>query len=349
MTERNDAAIATPTDDAWPYARIFITGGSGYVGRNLIRHFAGKGIPVTALARSAKAERVVAELGATPFSGDLFGADLVRGMEGCDVLIHAAADIDHGPGTESQQRINEEGTKAVFEAARAGGIQRAIYLSTESVLADGRPLINVDERHPLPRRPAGSYSRSKAAAERHALSCNGGGMEVIAVRPRFVWGRDDTTALPNLLGAVQSGQFAWISGGDYLTTTTHIGNLCHGIELAMAKGKGGEIYFLGDEEPVRFREFATALMATQGVTAPEKSVPRALLRFIAGVGDRLHKLSGGKITAPLTLPSLATSAVTITLNIDKARRDLGYAPVMTREAGLAEMAAEHRNAAGQGG
>lgn len=344
MTERNDAAIAAATAAAWPIARIFITGGSGYVGRNLIRHFVGRGIPVTALARSAKSERVVAELGATPFSGDLLSADLVRGMEGCDVLIHAAADTDHGPGTESQQRVNEKGTKAVFEAARAGGVQRAILLSTESVLADGRPIINVDESHPLPRRPAGSYSRSKAAAERCALSYNGDGMAVIAVRPRFVWGRDDTTALPNLLGAVQSGRFAWISGGDYLTTTIHIANLCHGIELAIARGKGGEIYFLGDEEPVRFRDFATALMSTQGVKAPEKSVPRPMLRFIAGVGDRLHKLSGGKIAAPLTLQSFATSAVTITLNIGKARRELGYAPIITREAGLAEMAAENRNA-----
>lgn len=344
MTKQNDAAVAAATAAARPIASIFITGGSGYVGRNLIRYFVDKGIPVTALARSARSERVVAELGATPFSGDLLSADLTSGMEGCEVLIHAAADTDHGPGTESQQRVNEEGTKAIFKAARAAGIQRAIFLSTESVLADGRPLINVDERHPLPRRPAGSYSRSKAAAESCALSYNGGGMEVIAVRPRFVWGRDDTTALPSLLGAVQSGQFAWISGGDYLTTTIHIANLCHGIDLAIARGKGGEIYFLGDDEPVRFRDFATALMATQGVMAPDKSVPRAFLRFIAGLGDRLHRISGGKITAPLTLQSFATSAVTITLDIGKARRELGYAPIMTREAGLAEMAAERQNA-----
>ncbi|KRA98470.1 epimerase [Devosia sp. Root685] len=323
---------------------MFITGGSGYVGRNLIRHFVGRGVPVRALARSVKSERVVAELGASPFSGDLLSADLVRGMEGCNLMIHAAADTDHGPGTASQQRVNEEGTEAVFAAARAAGIQRAILLSTESVLADGRPIIHVDESHPLPRRFAGSYSRSKAAAERCALSCNGGGMEVIAVRPRFVWGRDDTTALPNLLSAVQSGQFAWISGGDYLTSTIHIANLCHGIELAIARGKGGDIYFLGDNEPIRFRDFVTALLATQGIKPPDKSLPRVMLRLIAGVGDRLHKVSGGKITAPLTLQSFATSAVTITLNIDKARRELGYEPIMTREAGLAEMAAENRNA-----
>lgn len=337
MTEPNDAAAAAASDATLPKAGVFITGGSGYVGRNLIRHCVGKGIAVTALARSATAEKRVTELGAKAFIGDLLSPDLASGMAGSDVLIHAAADTDHGPGTERQRRVNEDGTAAVFKAAQAAGIRRAVHLSTESVLADGHPLINVDERHPLPRRPAGAYSESKAAAERIALACNSDGFEVIVVRPRFVWGRDDTTALPNLLAAVQSGQFAWISGGDYLTTTTHIANLCHGIDLVTAKGRGGEIYFLGDDEPVRFRDFATALMATQGVMAPEKSVPRPLLRFIAGFGDWLHQISGGRITGPLTLQSYATSAVTITLNIAKARRELGYAPIMTREAGLAEM------------
>lgn len=342
MTERNDAATAAATATALPIAQIFITGGSGYVGRNLIRHFVAKGIPVTALARSSKSEQVVAELGATPFSGDLLSGDLESAMAGCDVLIHAAADTDHGPGTTNQQRVNEEGTNAAFKAAQAAGIRRAIYLGTESVLADGRPLINVDERHPLPRRPAGSYSRSKATAELSALSFNSSGMAVIAVRPRFVWGRDDTTALPTLQAAVQSGQFAWISGGNYLTSTTHIANLCHGVELAISEGRGGEVYFLGDDEPVRFRDFATALLATQGVSIPDKSVPRALLRIIAGLGDWLHKVSGGKISAPLTLQAYATSAVPITLDIGKARRELGYAPIVSREAGLAEMAAESR-------
>src|SRR5690606_8798123 len=109
MTEANDAANAAATDAAYPGARIFLTGGSGYVGRNLIRHFVGRGVAVTALARSSKSERVVAELGATAVAGDLLRADLAGAMTGCDVLIHAAADTDHGPGTPSQQQVNEEG------------------------------------------------------------------------------------------------------------------------------------------------------------------------------------------------------------------------------------------------
>ncbi|WIE41828.1 NAD-dependent epimerase/dehydratase family protein (plasmid) [Agrobacterium tumefaciens] len=102
----------------------------------------------------------------------------------------------------------------------------SIHLSTESVLATGKPLVNVDETMLLPLKPAGGYSRTKAVAERIALAANADDFAVVVLRPRFVWGRDDTTALPALTEAVKSGKFAWISGGTYLTSTTHIGNLC---------------------------------------------------------------------------------------------------------------------------
>lgn len=342
MTTNNGAAPAAATDSSLPIRRIFLTGGSGYIGRNLIRHFGGRVIPVTALARSARSAEVVCNLGATPCSGDLFSANLVEDMSGCDVLIHAAADLDHGLGGDAQRRVNEQGTHSVFEAAKAAGISRAIMISTESVLADGRPLVNVDESRAFPRRPAGSYSSSKARAEQLALSFNEPGMTVIAVRPRMVWGRDDTTALPQLMSAVQSGQFAWISQGDYFTSTIHIANLCAGIERAILKGTGGEAYFLADEQPVQFRQFVTAMLGTQGVTAPQKSVPRSVLRLVAATGEVLNKASRGKFVPPLTLQAYATSAVEITLNIEKSKRELGYEPVMSREAGLAEMAASRQ-------
>lgn len=339
MSRTNDAAHAAAADAALPIERIFLTGGSGYIGRNLIRHFLGKGIPITALARSERSAETVSTLGAQPWSGDLFNARLTEGMTRCDVLIHAAADLDHGMGGVEQHRVNVEGTRAVFGAARAAGVRTAIMVSTESVLADGRPLVNVDESQPFPRRPAGSYSASKARAEQLALSFNGPDMAVIAVRPRMVWGRDDTTALPQLMSAVQSGQFAWISQGNYRTSTIHIANLCLGIERAVVSGNGGEVYFLADEQPVQFRQFVTAMLATQGIAAPQKSVPRSILRLVAGVGAALHWISRGKIVPPLTSQAYATSAVEITLNTEKAKRELGYEPVLSREVGLAEMAA----------
>ncbi|UXN74953.1 NAD-dependent epimerase/dehydratase family protein [Devosia sp. A8/3-2] len=236
-------------------------------------------------------------------------------------------------------RTNIEGTRNVFQAARAAGVHTAVHISTESVLLDGKPLINANEDHAFPRHPVGAYSASKGEAERSALALAAPGFKVIAIRPRFVWGRDDTTALPGLVAAAQSEQLAFIDGGHYRTSTTHIANLCHGIALALDKGRSGQVYFITDGEPAEFRSFVTSLLQTQRIAALDKSVPRWLLRSMAMVGDTLGKVSGGRIKFPITLQEFATSAVEITLDITKARTELGYQPVISAEEGFAELAA----------
>lgn len=327
-------------------ARLFVTGGTGYVGRNLIRHFTAQGIQVVALTRSVDARHAVQKLGAQAFDGDLFSPDLVAGMAGCQALVHAAADTDHGLPTRTQYRTNVEGTRQILEAAHKAGIRRVVHLSTESVLLDGGPLIHANEFHPYPRWPAGGYSASKAAAERIALSASREGCDVVVVRPRFVWGRDDSTALPQLLDAVDKKQFAWINGGRYQTSTTHIANLIHGIERALIAGEPGESYFITDSDVVEFRSFISELLATQGRPLPTKEVPGWLVSGVATVSDWIARLSRGRWTPPVTRQALATSAVEITLDIGKACRDLGYTPPISRAQGLAELRGSQASRAG---
>ncbi len=317
--------------------QLFLTGGSGYVGRNLIRHFTGRGVEVTALVRSASSADVVRSLGARPFRGDMLGADLQPGMAGCDWLIHAAADTNHGASTPEQERVNLEGTRNVFRSARAAGVSRGLQISTESVLLDGNPLVDANESVPFPERPAGGYSRTKGEAERIALAQGVCGFEVVVLRPRFVWGRDDTTALPQLVAAANSGKLVWIDGGNYRTSTTHIANLCHAAELALERGGAGEVYFVSDREPLVFREFVSSLLETQGVTPPTKSVPRWLVTALNRVGAFAAKLNFIPFKPPISSQEYATLAVEVTLDIEKARRQLGYEPVVSLEQGLAEL------------
>ena len=84
---------------------------------------------------------------------------------------------------------------------------------------------------------------------------------------------------------VRGGRFAWISGGNYLRSTTHVVNLCHAVDLALQRGRSGEIYHITDGVPRFFREIVSALLTTQGLEVPTKSVPRGLLRLIAGAGE----------------------------------------------------------------
>lgn len=315
---------------------IFVTGGSGYLGRNLIRRLVADGRTVRALARSDRSAKAVEVLGAEPRRGDIldFGS-LVSGMTGCGRLVHAAADTGHGALEASQHHTNLEGTRNVFRAAREAGVARAVHVSTEAVLLDGGPLRNATEAMPIPARHAGSYSASKAAAERAALAESSDAMPVVAVRPRFVWGRDDSTALPQLAAAARSGKLVWIGGGRYLTSTTHIDNAVEGIVLALEKGRGGEAYFVTDGPPAEFRAFVSKLLEAAGVAPPEKSVPRWLVAAMAALGDRLERWSGGRIHAPIGGQEYGTVGVEVTLDISKAERELGYRPVIGREAGLA--------------
>jgi len=314
---------------------VFITGGSGYIGRNLIRRLIADGYSVRALARSDSAAEIVAELRAEPVRGDILNrASLEAAMHGCDWLVHAAADTGHGAFTTRQHHTNLDGTRNVLNAAREAGIKRAVHVSTEAVLLSGAPLRNANENTPIPSRHTGSYSASKAAAEQAALAENRAGLEVIAVRPRFVWGRDDTTALPQLIEAARSGKLAWIDGGTYLTSTTHIDNVTEGIVRALEQGRGGEAYFITDGAPVEFRAFVSALLRQTGVEPPDKTVPRWVVAAVAGIGDWLERISGGRISPPIGRQEYGTVGVEVTLDISKAERELGYRPVITLEAGL---------------
>jgi nucleoside-diphosphate-sugar epimerase len=332
-----------PASAPRPNSPIFLTGGSGYLGRNLIRHFVADGREVLALVRSSAAAEVVRGLGAVPIAGTLADPQLPQAMAGCEALVHAAAHTSHGPETPDHVAVNVEGTRAVLAAARESGVKRAVHVSTESVLLDGRPLIDADECRPFPRRFPGAYSRTKAEAERIALASARGGLDVMAVRPRFVWGRDDTTALPILIKAARSGQMAWIDGGHYLTSATHVANACHGIDLALRHGRSGEAYFVTDGPPIAFRDLVSQILETQGIAAPAKEVPSWLVQAVARMGEGLNRLSGGRIRPPVSRQDLATMAAEVTLDIAKARRELGYAPLVSVEQGLAELRRTSRN------
>lgn len=320
---------------------LLVTGASGYLGRNIVREFIERGHKVRGLTRSDASSDLIMRLGAEPVRGDIMDkASLEAAMRNVGALVHAAADTDHGRSTKEQELTNLKGTQNVYDAAHAAGVKRAVHISTEAVLMDGRPIVNADETWPIPEKPAGAYSRTKAGAERIALAANGNGMDVIVMRPRFVWGRDDTTALPQLITAAESGKLVWFDGGDYLTSTTHIANVVEGVRLCLEKGRGGEVYFITDGQDIAFRPWVTALLATKGISVSEvKSVRRGFMNFIVSAGELLANLTGGALNGPLGRQEYATVGNTVTLNIAKARKELGYEAVMSRAEGLAELGA----------
>jgi nucleoside-diphosphate-sugar epimerase len=319
-------------------ATQFVTGGSGYVGRNLIRQLVARGDQVRALARSASAAQSVEGLGARAVRGDLDDvAALTAAMRGCATVFHCAALVDEWGDRAAFERINVDGTRHVIDAARAAGVPVLVHVSTEAVLADGNPIVDADETRALPAHPLPRYPATKAAAERVVAAANDAQLRTVIVRPRLIWGNDDSSVLSKLEHAVNAGRYMWIDGGHYPTSTCHVDNLCEAMLLGADKGRGGEAYFVTDGAPVELRSFFAAMLRTRGVDAGERCVPRGVALALATVSEKLWDLLGLKSPPPATRMAVRLIGETVTVRDDKARRELGYVGRVSREQGLATL------------
>lgn len=319
---------------------VFVTGGSGFIGGRLIERLCAEGHLVRALARSSAAEESVRARGAEPVPGELADVAAMRaGADGCQLAFHAAATLGDWGRREDFEQGNVVGTHNVLRACEDAGVRRFVHVGTEAALLAGRPLVEVDETAPLrPDSPA-LYSATKARAEQAVLAANGERFETVVVRPRFVWGRGDTTLLPVIVDMVRAGRFAWIGGGRQRTSTTHVDNTVEGLVLGANRGRPGNAYFVTDGEPVVFREFVARLLATQGVDAPTRSVPSPVAGALAIAGETAWRLLPLPGRPPLTRFAYWVSAQECTIRIDKARQQLGYQPQKSIEDGLEELEA----------
>jgi nucleoside-diphosphate-sugar epimerase len=159
-----------------------------------------------------------------------------------------------------------------------------------------------------------------------------------SLRPRLVWGPGDQTVLPVVKKMVTTGQFMWLDHGRARTSTTHVANIAHAVGLALRQGRGGQAYFITDDSTTTIREFLTALLKTQHIIPSNRSVPGQLARTMAMVIEGAWGLLRLKTEPPLTRFAAAMMSSECSIRIDKARRELSYEPLITREQGLVELA-----------
>ena len=318
---------------------VFVTGGSGFIGGRLIERLIADGHSVRALARSDGAATKIRERGGEPVNGDLGDPEAMRaGAAGCELAFHAAAMLGDWGKRDEFERGNVEGTRNALEATASAGVRRFVHVGTEAALLAGEPLVNVDETAPLrPDSPA-LYSSTKARAEQLVLAANRDGtFETVVVRPRFVWGRGDTTLLPTMVEMVKAGRFAWVGGGKNRTSITHVDNVVEGLILGATKGRPGNAYFVTDGEDVVFKDFVTELLATQDVSPPNRNVPVGVAHALAVAGEAAWRVLPLPGRPPLTRFAYWVTSQDCTIRIDKARDQLGYKPIRTRTEGLAEL------------
>lgn len=318
--------------------RIFVTGGSGFVGGAVIRHFVGRGDAVRAMSRSEKSDAAIRALGAEPVRCDLENVAAAN-IGDAEAIVHCAAYVEQWGAKDEWKRFNVDGTARMLTAGRAARAKRFIHISTESVLWRGQHLRGVDETYPLAPRSPYPYAATKAQAEQLVTAANGPGFETIILRPRFIWGPGDTTLLPTIEAMAKSRQWLWVNGGRAMTSTTHVANLVHAIELALTKGGGGEAYFILDDGVRPMREMISGIAGSRGIALPDKSVPGWFADGLGGLCEFVWRTFPVKGDPPLTRFSAMILSRDCILKDDKARSELGYRPVISVEDGMRALAA----------
>lgn len=315
--------------------KLFITGASGFIGGAITQRLSPHH-QVKAMARSASSAEKVESLGAEAVSCDLL--TITEGdLQGCDLVIHAAARAEEWGSYADFYQANVVGTRRMLEAAQGAGVKRFIHLGTEAALFRGQTMRQIDETTPYAFESPFPYSKTKALAEHAVLAAASATFHTLSLRPRLVWGPGDQTIVPAIKEMVAQGTFAWIDQGKVLSSTTYIDNLVAAVELALTEGGSGQAYFVCDEGEVNLRAFLTELLATEGISLPQKSFPSWLLKPLAHIVDRVWQVASIERKPPITRMAVAMMSRDCTLVCDKAKRDLGYAPIVSREEGLATL------------
>ncbi|MBV8581192.1 MAG: NAD-dependent epimerase/dehydratase family protein [Candidatus Eremiobacteraeota bacterium] len=298
----------------------FVTGGSGFVGANLVRALLAGGWRVRALVRGDSPSLL--GLGVEIVRGDLFIPHLADAMRGCDALFHVAAAYSlWRRDRDDVLRTNVDGTRAVLAAARAAGVPRTVHTSSVAAIgvrADGTP---ADETYQSPpERLIGTYKKSKYFGEREARRAFEAGQDVVIVNPTTPLGPWDVKPTPTgeiVVRFLRRRMPAYVETGLNLID---VRDVAAGHILAYERGVAGERYILGHEN-LSLRALLDRLAAITGLPAPRVRLPRAIPLAYAALGE--HVLARMGIAPDVSVESVRMAKQRMFYVAEKAVRELG--------------------------
>lgn len=309
--------------------KIFITGGTGYVGTQLVRALLARGESVRVLLYDPKEAddlRSEPEVEFIP-GGILDQAALKTGMKGCDRVFHLAAYAkNYAKDRNLFFKINVEGTRNVLDAAQENGeIKKIVCTSTIVTLGPTHKGQVANESTPrTTERYFTEYEESKAVAEKLMLE-RAKELPITIVNPTRVYGPGKNTegnSLSKMIELYVDGKFPFLLGGG-----THIGNyvfvrdLVLGHILALDKGRVGERYILGGEN-VDLVDFFKLVAEVSGKKRKQFALPAMIARTFSMIEKVRADLSRHY---PVITPGwVDTFLVHWAYSCDKAVKELGY-------------------------
>jgi nucleoside-diphosphate-sugar epimerase len=277
--------------------RLLVTGGSGFIGTNLVRTCRSRGIDVCNV--DVRAPRWAAQRDAW-WEGDVTDSVLLGHRLrdfGATHLVHLAAVTDQSGDSMADYAVNVEGVRSVLSAVEsAPGLQRAVFVSTRLVT----PLGVVPES-PFDYCPPNFYGRTKAIGEQ-LVRAHRGPIEWVLVRPTSIWGPWGEEPYRAFFLSLANGTYVHPGGERILKHYGYVGNTVHQllrILVAPADRVHGRTLYLADPEPIEVGAFAALIRARMGLPPP-RTVPVWALRALGAAGDLAQR------ARVLTAPPLTT-------------------------------------------
>jgi nucleoside-diphosphate-sugar epimerase len=332
-----------------------VTGGCGFVGAAIARALKARGDEVIVLDLAPECPVEGVDYRRVDITDKAAVNEACRGV---DTIIHNASIVHTKQNKQDVVwAVNLGGTENMLEAAQQNGVARFIYISSGSVVYEGKDIENGDESLPYSAVSQAPYADSKIAAEKVALAANGkGGMATCALRPHVVFGPGDNRFMPALLAKGRNGQLrVQIGRGVWLSDYTYVSNMTDAVLLAdeaLAKDglnsvAAGQAYFITNGEPMPFWDFIRKVAARLGFPPIKYTAPKSLVYAIAAVKEGIDTLKGGTLNAEdgLTRFAIRYMCTHHYFSIEKARRDLGYNPAVSVDEGI-ERTCQHLEAIG---
>lgn len=321
---------------------VLVTGVTGFTGGHLARHLLRHGLPVRGLVRPPSRGRAgaLANDGVTIMPGDLTDpASLRAACDGADTVYHIAATYrTAGQSDAVYQAVNAEGTRALIDAARATGVRRLVHCSTGGVHGHiERP--PADEDAPLA--PGDVYQASKLEGERIARAAGeANGIEVVVARPIGIYGPGDTRFL-KMFRAIARRRFPMIGRGEVFYHLTYIDDLVEGFRLCgETPAASGRTYLLAGPRYTTLAELVGLIAREFDVPAPRWRIPVAPV-WVAGAICELICVPL-RIEPPLYRRRVDFFTKSRAFDGSRARRELGFAPVVDLPDGIHRTAVWYR-------
>jgi nucleoside-diphosphate-sugar epimerase len=321
--------------------RILVTGGTGFTGKALVRRLLDLGHEVVALDyKEGLKTQELRDWGAQVVLGSVTDRDVVhRAMDGVEVVHHlAAAFREMNVPDRYYWEVNVGGTRNVLEAARDQGVRKFVYCSTCGVHG------NID--HPpggedAPIQPADYYQRTKYEAEPIVREFHERGLPSVILRPAAIYGPGDPERFFLIFRRVAQGTFPMFGNGRTWYHPLYVDNLVDAFVLAMRNGVGdGEAYLIADEEYVTIEELVRRVAWALGVDVKVPHYPVWPVVAAGHVCEKLCRPFG--ITPPIFPRRVDWYRQNRAFKIDKAKRELGYAPAVGLDEGLRRTAEWYR-------